>query len=93
MTVYWALDTPLLVLLLVYFLYEYLWPSGRLPSQGQKWGIGTRCGIWSELVMKTPKRHEWPHFGVCCLLWRCFALPCALSIFGFGNVGICGALL
>ena len=29
---------------------------------------------------------------LCCLLWTCFALPCAVSVFGFGNVGICGAL-
>ena len=27
-----------------------------------------------------------------CLLWTCFALPCAVSVFGFGDVGVCGAL-
>ena len=28
----------------------------------------------------------------CCLLWTCFALPSAVSVFGFGHVGVCGAL-
>ena len=29
---------------------------------------------------------------LCCLLWTCFALPSAVSVFRFGYVGICGAL-
>ena len=27
-----------------------------------------------------------------CLLWTCFALPSAVSIFSFGHVGVCGPL-
>ena len=26
------------------------------------------------------------------LLWTCFALPCAVSVFGFRDVGVCGAI-
>ena len=29
---------------------------------------------------------------LCCLIWTCFALPSAVSVFGFGHVGVCGAL-
>ena len=29
---------------------------------------------------------------LCCLLWTCFTLPSAVSVFGFGHVGVCGAL-
>ena len=29
---------------------------------------------------------------LCCLLWECFALPSAVSVFEFGHVGVCGAL-
>ena len=64
MTVYWVLDTTLLVLFSVYFLYYYLWPNGRLPSRGRKWGIGVECEIWLELVIKTPQRCQWRRFGV-----------------------------
>ena len=30
---------------------------------------------------------------LCCLLWTCFALPSAVSVFDFGHVGVCGALI
>ena len=29
---------------------------------------------------------------LCCLLWTCFALLFAVSVFGFGHVGVYGAL-
>ena len=29
---------------------------------------------------------------LCCLLWTCFALPSVVFVFGFGHVGVCGAL-
>ena len=29
---------------------------------------------------------------LCCLFWTCFMLLCAVSVFGFGNVSVCGAL-
>ena len=29
---------------------------------------------------------------LCCLLWRCFILPSAVSIFDFGHVGVSGVL-
>ena len=29
---------------------------------------------------------------LCCLPWTCFALPSAVSVFGFGHVGVCGTL-
>ena len=30
---------------------------------------------------------------LCFLLWKCFARPSAVSVFGFGHVGVCGQLL
>ena len=52
------------------------------------WGVGYGRSWW------------WKHHsdvnGVvlvsCCLPWTYFALPSAVSVFGFGNVGVCGAL-
>ena len=29
---------------------------------------------------------------LCCLLWTCFVLPSPVSVFDFGDVGVCGAL-
>ena len=89
MNVYWVLDRPLLVLLPVYFLYYLSWLSGRLSSRGRKcghWGgVWDMVGVSDEDTTTMSMASFW---CLCCLLWTCFALPSAVSIFGFDHVGI-----
>ena len=52
-------------------------------------GVGDMVGVSDEDTTTMSMVSFWCLY---CLLWTCFVLPCAVSIFGFGDVGICGAL-
>ena len=66
-----------------------MWPSGRLPSGGQKWGHWS--GVWDMLRVDdedTTTMSMTSFWCLFCLLWTCFALLSDVSVFGFGHVGI-----
>ena len=39
-------------------------PAGIYLLKVSNRNTGTRCGICSQLTIKTPKRHQWRRFGV-----------------------------
>ena len=91
MTVYWVLDTPVGFTFGVLFLLIFMaqWKFAFSRSE-----VGHWCGVWDMVgVGDEDTTMSMASFGcIFCLLWTCFALPCAVSVFGFGNVGVCGAL-
>ena len=58
-------------------------------GRGHWGGVWDMVGLGDEDTTTMSMASFW---CLCCLLWTCFALPCAVSVFGFGNVGVCGAL-
>ena len=52
-------------------------------------GVGDMVGAGDEDTTTMSMASLWCLY---CLLWTCFALPCAVSVFNFGDVGVCGAL-
>ena len=66
-----------------------MWPSGRLPSRGRKWGHWS--GVWDMIRVDdedTTTMSMTSFWCLCCFLWTCFALLSDVSVFGFGHVGI-----
>ena len=76
------------VLSLLIFMAQWTFAFSR--SEVGHWG-----GVWDMVRVgdeDTTAMSMASFWCLCCLLWTCFALPCAVSVFGFGNVGVCGAL-
>ena len=57
--------------------------------------VGHWDGVWDMVGVRdedTTTMSIVSFWCLCCLLWTCFTLLCAVSLFGFGDVGVCGAL-
>ena len=58
-------------------------------GRGHWGGVWDMVGLGDEDTTTMSMASFW---CLCCLLWTCFALPSALSVIGFGHVGVCEAL-
>ena len=76
------------VLSLLIFMAQWTFAFSRLEvgHWGEVWDM---VGVGDEDIRTMSMALFW---CPCCLLWTCFTLSCAVSVFGFGNVGVCGAL-
>ena len=76
------------VLSLLIFMAQWTFAFSR--SEVGHWSVvWDMIGVGDEDIRKMSMALFW---CLCCLLWTCFTLPCAVSVFGFGNLGVCGAL-
>ena len=69
---------------LLIFMAQWAFAFSR-SEVGHWGGVGDMVGAGATMSMAS----LWCLY---CLLRTCFALPCAVSVFGFGDVGVCGAL-
>ena len=66
------------------------WVFALSMSAVRNWGgVGDMVGVGDEDTTTMSMASFWCLYF---LLWICFALPFAVSVFGFGDVGLCGAL-
>ena len=66
------------------------WTFAFLSSEVGHWGgVWDVVGVGDEDTTTMSMASFW---CLWCLLWTCFTLPCAVSVFGLGNVGVCGTL-
>ena len=66
------------------------WTFAFSRSEVGHWGgVWDRVGVGDDDTTAMSMASFWCLY---CLLWICFAQPCAVSVFGFGNADVSGAL-
>ena len=92
MNVYWVLNTSVGfnfgVFSQLIFMAQWMFAFSGSEMGSLGWG-GDMVGVGDE---NTTTVSVVSFRCLCCLLWTCFMLPSAVSVFGFGHVGVWAAL-
>ena len=73
---------------LLIFMAQWTFAFSGLEMGALEWGVDM-VGDGDEDTTAMSMASFW---CLCCLLWTCFTLPSAVSVFGFRHVSVCGAL-